>query len=1162
MAFKTLTWKVLILSVLLTINACSGSNDEPDPNPDNTKVDGISSIAGYMPASTKVALKDPVYKWESGDALTVISYNGLEPSITHALIKSSSISEDGFDAEFSALSALDVNLEKYVITPRQNSISKADCNKGSASARLIHVPLNPQSFNASGSVTCPFMLGVSSDGYRTFRFLTPFVALKFPVSKASESEDLVLKSMTVIDNSDEAIWGSGVDVTLPQQKFTLTGGTSSITFDMGSKAISGTPVNVYMYVTAKSFSKGLTVIFDTDKGQVIKSVSSLDVSKLAGSVKEIPGMVLSTDVSGIVPQVLNATSSTVAVSWTPEDVSKKYKVELYNDLALTSLRVGWILNDPDNTVSTAKFNSTYPPRFIFSGLEPQTSYYLIVKNLTDGKAMSTPFVVTTTAPSYTGTVVSKDASAENVILFEDFSKLIYGGDLASFSAGYSRVDRKDLTIPAVASGDNPDKTDANFYTVVASTEAGLFNTLTGLVDDFGLDSWGWDGDDGKEGLVCARPGYLKIGASSKHGFLMTPQLNSFSGSANLEVRFKAHPYGYGLSSYSAEENAIVVEAVTGGTRAENYRVTGYTAVTKANLTLSDAAGWKEYSVVLTNVPAGARIAFGGARAGTNVQSRFMIDDIKITVKDASSTVPHAEGHILFSDGTPAQGVSVSDGFNTTLTDKDGYYTIPTCSDTWYIYFSYPSNAKITKDVNGSPAFFQKYNSAQVTYDWTLEKQAVENEFALFAMADPQAHYAKRNPQTEADVERFRKEAVPGINNEILRQSVPVYGITLGDIVYSEGSRNSNSGMATMRKYFGQVNMPVFQVFGNHDFTYFYGTSNPLKTDATSSDLNLKAQRAFETVFGPINYSFNRGNVHIVAMKDVYFNSTTSAAEYDGGFSDAQLQWLKDDLASVPKTMKVILCVHIPMLSSSSGKNVSAVMNLVKQYKDACVFSGHTHYKRGYSNVLSTGMYEHVHAAVCGMWWWSRFSGDGCPNGYTIYNLKDTKFTDEYFVGYNEYMNDRNTCQMRLYRGGLKYGGPNVYFQTALPSSTLLINIFNGDSRWKAVKVYENGVYKGNATLMTNKKWSTTVSTFDGSTYNVPSTSNQDWWAIGYHMGVLGRGKGSTSYYTNQFHMYSFNLSDPSAKIKVEAEDPYGHVYTCEDVITDGTQYPDYLAGIR
>lgn len=513
------------------------------------------------------------------------------------------------------------------------------------------------------------------------------------------------------------------------------------------------------------------------------------------------------------------------------------------------------------------------------------------------------------------------------------------------------------------------------------------------------------------------------------------------------------------------------------------------------------------------------------------------------------------GVVKYNDGTPAEGVVVSDGFKVTKTNEWGEYILDVCSDTWYIYVSYPSDAKVTI-ANGCPEFFKSYNSQTKLYDFTFTRQAKENEFALFAMADPQAHYQKRSPQKKADTDRFHDEAVPEINKQIAAQGIPCYGVTLGDVVYSEGSRNSNPGMSTMRSHFSLVNMPVFQTMGNHDFTYFYGSSNPLKADATSSNINLKAQRSFETNFGPINYSFNRGDVHVVCMKDIYYDSTTDAASYHGGFSDAQFEWLKEDLSYVPKTKMVILCVHIPLynITGSSYEHVADVLNLIKQYKNATVFSGHTHYYRGVSNAGSTGMFEHVHAAVCGQWWWSKIEGDGCPNGYTVYKINGASIKDSYFIGFGPQMNTRD-CQIRMYRGNTKTGGTYAYFQWPHKATTLLINVFSGDSRWK-VQVYEDDALSGTASLMNNSK-----KTFDkvvkGTIYDIPSSSNQDWWAIGYHVGVVGRGTSGTSYYTNMFHMYKYELKSATSKVKVVATDPYGTQYTCTE-IQDGS-YPSYIA---
>lgn len=523
--------------------------------------------------------------------------------------------------------------------------------------------------------------------------------------------------------------------------------------------------------------------------------------------------------------------------------------------------------------------------------------------------------------------------------------------------------------------------------------------------------------------------------------------------------------------------------------------------------------------------------------------------------EAPASLYYAEGTVKYTDGKPASGVTVSDGFRVAVTDAQGKYTLTTSEDTWYIYVSLPSDAAVTKKSDGRPDFFTRYEYPSTQYDFTLTRQAVENEFAIFAMADPQAHYQKRNPQTIADTDRFLAEAVPAINTQIAAQNVPCYGITLGDIVYSEGSRNSNSGMSTMRSHFSKVNMPVFQTMGNHDYTFFYNSSNPIKTDATSSTVYLKAQRKFEDAFGPVNYSFNRGKVHFVCMRDIIFDSTTDASSYHGGFTDDQYTWLQKDLANVPKSNMVVLCVHIPIRGITSNEHVGDVLTLMKAYTRAKVFSGHTHYKRYQANINSTGISEHIHAAVCGQWWWSNIEGDGAPNGYTVYRFSGTSMVDEYFIGQNTHMNTRD-YQMRIYRGNLKTGGSYAYFQWPHDSKKLMINVFNGDSRW-TVKVYENGTLSGTASLVSYSR-QTYDSVTSGTTYTVPATSSQDWWAIGYHIGVKGRGRTGTSYYTSMFHMYTYTLKNENASVRVEATDPYGRVYSCEDVISTDCWYPDYI----
>ena len=512
------------------------------------------------------------------------------------------------------------------------------------------------------------------------------------------------------------------------------------------------------------------------------------------------------------------------------------------------------------------------------------------------------------------------------------------------------------------------------------------------------------------------------------------------------------------------------------------------------------------------------------------------------------------GTVRYDDGKPAVGVKVSDGFTVVVTDQNGNYEFGAAGkDVRYIYISHPSDSRITKNSDGCPDFYQDYEPGKFVYDFNLVRQPVENEFAFFALADPQTHYAKRDTQLSADTDRFNMETVPAINAELGKQNLPCYGVCLGDITYSEGNRDSTPSMEIIRGHIAKIRMPMFNVMGNHDYTFFR-TDASIGTNETSSTINLVAQRNFENVFGPINFSFDRGDVHFVCMKDIYYKSTTkwSWSNYDGGFTDAEYDWLVQDLANTPKEMKVVLCVHIP-ISMSKGPKVTAVRSLLNQFTNSMVFSGHTHYQRG---VYSSGrLYEQIHAAVCGTWWWSKVEGDGCPNGYTVHYFNGTDIKDSYFIGVNEGMNTRD-YQMRIYKGNMRTGGKYAYFQLPHAENKYMINVFNGDEKW-TVKVYENGVYAGKASLKPASKY-TFSSVKAGQTYTPSTASSQDWWSIGYHIGVCQRGTSSTSYYTANYHMWEWTATDSNVKISVEAQDPYGNVYMCDDIVTDGQNYPNYI----
>lgn len=490
------------------------------------------------------------------------------------------------------------------------------------------------------------------------------------------------------------------------------------------------------------------------------------------------------------------------------------------------------------------------------------------------------------------------------------------------------------------------------------------------------------------------------------------------------------------------------------------------------------------------------------------------------------------GTLRSTDGKGIAGVTVSDGFTCVTTDAKGRYKMTTSSDAVHVFYSIPSAYKVNvKD--GHPDFYQTLDSKVKKYDFTLTPNtSEEKQFRLIMLADPQA-------QCEFHVKRFERETVVDMRKYVDEQTLPCYGVTLGDMAYTEGKHKCNKYMEPMRKAMGYQNSHLlfFQTIGNHDFT-----EPPVKLSKGTSTYNLAYQRAFEKVFGPVNYSWNRGDVHIVSMKDYIADDNPNKFRYhkeygNPSFTDEQLEWLRQDLAAVPKDKMVILCLHIGLYERMK-KNVDAVRRLLTPFKEAHIMIGHTHFMNHKVNKL--GILEHVHAAASGAFWWSCVNGDGAPNGYTIYDVDGAHIKNWWYKGTGHDI----SYQIRMYRGDAEFGGEFEKFRFPYTHDTVLANVFMADEDWK-VTLYEDGVLTGQMERIPVTRDS------------VPEAdSSRDWYAVGYHIGVVGRsyghitdsyskwnGGGRKGYLTQCNHLYRLKLKNPDAKvIKVVAEDTNGNVY--------------------
>lgn len=500
------------------------------------------------------------------------------------------------------------------------------------------------------------------------------------------------------------------------------------------------------------------------------------------------------------------------------------------------------------------------------------------------------------------------------------------------------------------------------------------------------------------------------------------------------------------------------------------------------------------------------------------------DSIKVTLEEGMDWC----GVVIDTDGNPIAGVTVSDGYNCTITGDDGIYQLKKGSEfASRVNVSIPSEYEIPIE-DGLPCFWKSVEKGKSRYDFVLKKLAVsENEFYLFTLADPQCQNNDRHTL------RFSSETVPDLKATAERygSQAPVYAITLGDIGYNTSSKEYNIGNAIFANikramHVDKTSVPIFQVMGNHD--------NNLIAENTSYSIekDIEMEKYFAKFFGPVNYSFNRGNAHIIAMDDIL--CTNPESSYQCGFRDDQVEWLRQDLENVPKDKMIILCVHIPFYYSSSGKNVKTVLGMLSAFAECHVMSGHTHRSINTPSTCNSGIYEHTHGAVCGAWWWSTVNTDGTPNGYGIYKVEGSHVAWWKYKGVG--LEEDN--QIRMYRGNTAFmtGQAKTYYFAKTTASDLWANIWNWDSSWK-VDVYEDGVKTGSMSRYTNDNDST--------------GDARDAWAVGYHVGVTGRSTGSYDK-KNVKHLLYYSLKDPLAEVEIRATDPFGNVFSQKE-FTDGSR---------
>ncbi len=473
------------------------------------------------------------------------------------------------------------------------------------------------------------------------------------------------------------------------------------------------------------------------------------------------------------------------------------------------------------------------------------------------------------------------------------------------------------------------------------------------------------------------------------------------------------------------------------------------------------------------------------------------DDQRVDVINGTNIEEGMTAVGLVSDASTGKGIAgipVTDGYAYYTTDANGVYQFSANRYTRKIYLSVPANYAIPLDPDTHlPLFYstKTFDKNKVNRnDFVLTPQAVEDKFTLIMIGDPQC-------QNTSQINRYSTETVPSmlstLNQGAAEGRYPnPYGITLGDITF-----DSTELWGGMKKTMSNLKLnngnwfPIFQCIGNHDHNSLEQNSD---YDATGK---------YVETFGPTDYSFDRGQAHIVVMDDIQCTKVSSNSSpnrytwgYNGGFTKIQYNWFKEDIDRVAdKANKiVVLCMHIPMragaTSGGSSFNTDAfykeVLTLLKGFKEAHIMIGHTHYQQNYihtSYVCRGGkpIYEHVHGAACGGWWSCESNVTGAPNGYTVYEIDGNTVTNWVLTG----SKTDPGYQLRVYDGDQIYTGSRGYEYAWNRSSNVggssnitakgnasfknafVAEVFNDDdANWK-LEMFQNGTKIGDFKRLAN-----------------------------------------------------------------------------------------------
>ena len=330
------------------------------------------------------------------------------------------------------------------------------------------------------------------------------------------------------------------------------------------------------------------------------------------------------EIDGIVADCVTTSSSTLIFEWeeaieTSELVSHAFTATLYKDAACT------VVDQSFDFPADCGAWQNKTPKYVFGGLLPSTDYWFKVFDTTS-ELESEPIKCTTDAFSHV--LMPASITAPGVVLAEDFGEIRWEFDHITSAVGFKPKDASNFANTEVNTGSND--SGNKIYGGYHYSGGGemTFKSQSTAIKNSRLNGWLSDT------YAYIHPGYIKLGTSSKRGWMVTPEFTVPEGKkAIVKVTVTAARH----SSSQAEDWCVVVLSPELAKANPDEHTAAFEwpdtedSEFYQEITITNYSEWVIKSVEGFVVRANDRIAFGGEYKGGEKTGRGYISDMVVEV---------------------------------------------------------------------------------------------------------------------------------------------------------------------------------------------------------------------------------------------------------------------------------------------------------------------------------------------------------------------------------------------------------------------------------------------------------------------------------------------------------------------------------------------------